>query len=179
MISSERSQNIIVVFTIIAAVVSSGFLVSNVNYYTGSYALIGRMSVDIVTTRVSNIDPMNESVFPGIFLTVNMRTNAETEGNVRLKFLGADVTLNDDRLSYTTFAYTFPLNLQPVHPDYDRNITLRSSTNSVDRQTVFDAYNADTWHWYITLRYSFFIFDEPGTISFRFLTFNYTGATIT
>ncbi len=181
MISSERSQNIIIAITLIAAVVSSGFLVSNSNYYTGSYELVGRMSVDIVRTQVSNIDPTNESVSPRIILIVNLRTTSATEGNVRVNFLGAEVTLNDDLLSYTPFAKIIPMDQQSLYPEYNMNFTMRGIADDethTDRNAVIDAYQTDTWHWYVTLRYSFYIFDEYGSISFRFHTFNYTGAVV-
>ena len=179
MISSERSQNVIIAITIIAAVVSSGLLVSNSNYYTGSYELVGRMSVDIVKTSVTNIDPVNESIIPRILLTVNLHTTSATEGNVRVNFLGGEATLNGDLLSYTTLARHIPMDNQSLHPDYNSNFTLIGAANDDDRDAVIDAYQADTWHWYITLRYSFYIFDQYGSITFRFLTFNYTGAVIT
>lgn len=178
MISSERSQNIIVAITIIAAVVSSGFLVSNSNYYTGSYELVGRMSVDIVKTQVSNIDPANETIFPRIVLTVNLRTTSATEGSVRVNFLGGEVTLNGDLLSYTVFSRRIPMDSQALYPDYEKNFTLIGLADADDRDAVFDAFQTDTWHWYVTLRYSFYIFDEYGSISFRFLTYNYTGAVV-
>ncbi len=178
MISSERSQNVIIAITIIAAVVSSGFLMSNASYYTASYELVGRMSVDIVKTQVSSIDPANETLMPRIVLTVNLRTTSLTEGSVRINFIGAEVTLNNDLLSYTPFARSIPQDYQSLHPDYDMNFTLGGATDAVDREAVIDAYLTDTWQWYVTLRYSFYIFDEYGSISFRWLTFNYTGAVI-
>lgn len=178
MISSERSQNIIIAITIIAAVVSSGFLVSNSNYYTGSYALVGQMNVDIVKTEVSSIDPGNETIFPRIVFTVNLRTTSATEGNVRVNFLGGEATLNGDLLSYTSLARSIPFDNQALYPDYDRNFTLRGVTAASDRDAVIDAYQTDTWQWLVTLRYSFYIFDEYGSITFRFLEYNYTGAVV-
>ena len=163
MISSERSQNVIIAIAIIATVVSSGFLVSNANYYTGSYELVGRLSVNIVKTQVSDIDPANESIIPRIVFTVNLRTTSATEGNVRVNFIGATVTLNGDLLSYTSFARNVPLAAQPLHPDYERNLTLSSNTDpsdDEDRAAIIDAYQADTWQWFVSLRYSFYIFEE-------------------
>ena len=182
MIASERSQNVIIAITIIAAVVSSGFLMSNASYYTASYELVGRMTVDIVKTEVSSIDPANETLMPRIVFTVNLRTTSSNEGSVRVNFIGAEATLNGDLLSYTQFSRSVPVDSQSLYPNYDHNFTLRGSPDSdapEDRDAIIDAYQSDTWQWYVTLRYSFYIFDEYGSISFRFLTFNYTGAIVT
>jgi len=177
MISSDRTQNAIVAVTIIATIVSSLFLVGNAQYYSGSYALAGRMEVEIFKTTVSNIDPTNTSVFPGITFIFNMHTDAETEGNVRLKFLGANVHLNGDQLSYTRFAYTIPWNRQPLYPNYNENYTLGRTTASLDRDTVLLANSTGQWHWEVTFRYYFITFDEADSITWRFIYFNWTGAT--
>ena len=55
MISSERAQNVIVTFVIIAAVVSSVLLVGNGQYYSGSYILAGRMEVALEELVVRDI----------------------------------------------------------------------------------------------------------------------------
>ncbi|MFW9832559.1 MAG: hypothetical protein ACFFEK_01055 [Candidatus Thorarchaeota archaeon] len=180
MIASERSQNVIVATMLIAAIVSSIFLVGNAQYFGGSYALAGKMEVSIVNTVVSNIDPLNESVYPQIAFTFNLRTDAGTEGNVRLMFIGAQVYLNHDILSYTPFSYTLPQNLQPLYPHYNRNFTLSRSTDTTyDRDTVNEAYNSSTWYWEVTFRYYFITFDVAETITWNFLHFNWTGQTTT
>ncbi len=177
MISSDRTQSAIVAFTIIAAIVSSLFLAGNTQYYSGSYALAGRMEVEIVKTTVSNIDPTNTSVFPRIAFTFNMHTDAETEGNVRLGFLGANVYLNGDQLSYTPLAYTVPWDRQPLYPNYDENYTLGSTTISLDRDTVLLANSTGQWHWEVTFRYYFTTFEEADSITWRYIFFNWTGST--
>ena len=137
MISSERSQNIIIAITIIAAVVSSGFLVNNSSYYTASYELVGQMSVDIVKTEVSSIDPTNDSIIPRIVFTVNLQTTSQTNGSVRVNFIGIEATLNNDLLSYTQFAKIVPEAAQSLHPNYDRNFTIRGSPGA-DWKGIFD-----------------------------------------
>ena len=180
MIASERTQNIIVVSVIIIAVVSSGFLVSNAAYYGGSYSLAGRLDVSLLEVRVSRIDHTNESVYPGLRLTFNLATDALTEGNVRITFMGAEVTLNNDSLSYTAFSRVPQVADQYLYPEFNRNYTLHNSaTTSVDRQTILDADTSGIWNWDIEFRYSFIIFDEPGTITFRWFYFETTTTTIT
>jgi hypothetical protein len=178
MIASERSQNIIVVATIIAALVSSVFLVGNVQYFGGSYALAAALDVEIVETVVSGIDVTNESVYPHLSFTFNFRSDANIEGNVRIMFMGAEVHLNDDLLSYTAFAYTLPESLQSVTPNYNQNFTLGKSTHTIwDRDTINDAYNSSTWHWEIQFRFRFITFDEPNTITWRRIPFDYMDQT--
>ncbi|MHA1614371.1 MAG: hypothetical protein ACTSYJ_05960 [Candidatus Thorarchaeota archaeon] len=178
MIASERTQNIIVVSVIIIALVSSGFLVSNAAYYGGSYSLAGRLDVTLLEVRVSGIDHTNESVNPGLRLTFNLATDSLTEGNVRITFMGAEVTLNNDSLSYTTFSYTPPVVDQYLYPEFNRNYTMHNSATYSDRQAILDADSEDMWNWDIEFRYSFIVFDERGTITFRWFFFETTITTI-
>jgi len=179
MISSQRSQNVIVSFVIIVAVVSSAFLVNNAQYYSGSYELAGRMEVSLLDTVVSDIDPTNESIYPSISFKLNFRTDALTEGNVRLLFIGATVSLNDDSLSYTDFRRGVTVYAeQLLHPGYDVNFTLSRTINSdTDRNSIFQADSIDTWNWYIRVSYDFITFDEPRSRTSRVLYFNSTGST--
>jgi hypothetical protein len=178
MIASERTQNIIVVSVIIIALVSSGFLVSNAAYYGGSYSLAGRLNVSLLEVRVSRIDHTNESVNPGLRLTFNLATDSLTEGNVRITFLGAVVTLNNDSLSYTAFSYVPPIVDQYLYPEFNRNYSLSNSATSADRQAILDADTSGIWNWDIEFRYSFIVFDERGTITFRWFYFETTITTI-
>jgi len=180
MIASERSQNVIVAVTLIAALVSSVFLVGNAQYFGGSYALAGGLDVTIVETVASNIDPTNESIYPRLTFIINFQSHADIEGNVRIMFLGMEVTLNDDLLSYTAFAVSPPEHLQSVWPNYDQNFTLSKTTNTIwDRDAINDAYDSDTWHWELVFRYRFITFDEPGTITWRYIPYDFTGETTT
>ncbi|MGQ4911146.1 MAG: hypothetical protein ACP6KW_03170 [Candidatus Thorarchaeota archaeon] len=176
MISSERTQNTIVAVMIIIALTSSVFLVSNAAYYTGSYSLAGGMQVTLVDITASNIDPANASVFPRLAFTFNLKTTSTMDGNVRITFMGAAVTLNDDILSYMPFARTVPLDEQPVHPGYDVNVTLsRTSSTEEDRATIIDAFQTDYWNWTIVFRYSFITFDEAGSIVWDYTVFRVLG----
>jgi len=179
MISSQRSQNVIVSLVIIVALVSSVFIVNNEQYYSGSYELVGKMQVSLVKTVVSDIDPTNESLYPSISFTLNFRTDASTEGNVRLLFIGAIVWLNDDSLTYTDFRRGVTANAdQLLHPGYDVNFTLARTINSdTDRTSILQADSTDTWNWYIRVSYDFITFDEPGSRTSRVLYFNSTGST--
>jgi hypothetical protein len=177
MISSERTQNIIVSFVIITAVVSSILLVSNAQYYSGSYLLAGKMEVNLLRSTVDNIDPSNASIYPSISFTFNFRTDSPIDGNVRLGYIRATLWLNEDLLSLTPLSRF--LNNEYVHPGYDSNFTLGTTLDSdPDRTAILDAYSADTWNWYIRLRYSIISFDEERSTVTRTLYFNWTGSTV-
>jgi len=178
MIASERSQNIIVVSVIMVTIVSSMFLAGNVSYYGGSYSLAGRMTVTLLEVEVNRIDHTNESINPGLRLTFNLATTSLAEGNVRLTFMGAEVTLNDDYLSYTTFSYTPPIPEQYLSPEFDSNYTMGNTALDDDKQAILDADTSGQWFWDIEFRYSFIVFDERGTITFRWVNFNTTLTTI-
>ncbi len=178
MIASERSQNIIVVITIITAIISAGMLTANSSYYGGTYSLAGRMDVSLVDIEIRYLDYTNESVNPKITLFFNLKANSELEGNVRITFMGASVYLNDDILSYTSFAYTPPLAAQYVHPGFNQTYGLFNFAISNDREAVLQANSTDTWNWEVEFRYSFIVFDERGTITWRYLYFNSTSTTV-
>lgn len=178
MIASERSQNIIVVTTIIVALISVGMIASNSQYYGGTYALAGRLNVSLVGIQVSHIDYINESIDPVIRISFNFYTDSESEGNVRLRFVRADLTLNDDPLSLGAYAYTLHDNEQVLYPGYNKTITLTSTITGSDKTAVLDANNSSTWNWNINCDYYFIVFDERGTITWRYLDFETTDTTI-
>ncbi len=178
MISSERSQTIIVSAVIIISLLSSAILINNSMYYTSSYALAGSMEVSLVSAEVRNIDHTNESLYPTLSFIFNFRTDASTEGNVRLMFVSIVVWLNDDHLSFTDFRRTITNeDDQVLHPGYDNDITLAKTINSeTDRNTVLLANTTDSWNWFIQLRYNFITFDESRSLTWRTLFYNWTGA---
>ncbi len=178
MIASERSQNIIVTVTILAALISSAYLVGNVQYYSASYSLVGQMEVSLAEIRISDIDPTNESLFPRIYIIFNLKSDAVSEGSVRIEFIGAEVYLNDDLLSYTPFYYEVPYTEQPMYPNYDRNFTLGRTTVSDDRDTVIDANETGIWNWSITYRMRFTSFNQRDSAARRYIQFDYIGVKI-
>ncbi|TFH03799.1 MAG: hypothetical protein E4H14_16040 [Candidatus Thorarchaeota archaeon] len=174
MIASERTQNMIVVIVIMVAIISSGLLVSNATYYGGSYSLAGRLEVNLIEVKVTNINHTEGSSDPSISLTFNLHTSSLYEGNVRITFMGATITLNEDLLSYTPVAYTPPVSEQYLHPEFNETYTLSNTATTYDREAILDADTSSTWNWEIRYRYSFIVFDQAGTIIFRYLDFNTT-----
>ena len=176
MITSERSQNVIVTLVIIVALVSSVFLVSNAQYYGGSYVLAETLEVDLLETKVSGINHENESINPMISFTFNFRTNTRLTGNVRVKFMRVVASLNNEPLTYTPFTQVIPDEIEQLYPDYNRNFTLGRTTNE-DRNIVLRADNSSSWNWYLIFSYYYITFDIAESITWRFIEFNYTGST--
>jgi hypothetical protein len=180
MIASERFQNIIIISMIITALISSGFLIGNAQYYGGSYVLAGQVDVTLVDIHISNINTTDESKNPNVVLTFNLAIAAQAEGNVRITFFGADLWLNNDKLALTPFSYSPALADQYLYSNYDRDIMMSQTANTgPDRQAIIDAYLASTWAWNVTLRYSFIVFDDVNTIMWRWLYFYTTDFTLT
>ncbi|MFW9768382.1 MAG: hypothetical protein ACFFF9_06470 [Candidatus Thorarchaeota archaeon] len=179
MISSERSQNVIVASVIILSVVCSLFFANNMQYYNGSFTLASRMEVSLESTVIQDLDPTNESIYPRLTFTLNFRTNSPVEGNVRLIFLEAVIWLNDDYLSLSTITrYLSGDENQLLTPDYNKNHTLSRIVNSnTDRSKIIDANNTDSWHWFVRFRYNFITFDNPRSTTWRILYYNWTGST--
>jgi hypothetical protein len=179
MIASERSQNIIIVLALSAAIISSGLMVGNAYYYGGTYVLTELLDISLADIQVSNADPDNTTGNPVVSLIFNMRVTARAEGNVRVTFLGAELWLNNDILSLMAFASIPSLADQYLHSDYNRNVTMSQSAGPPDdNQAIWEAYNASTWAWNVTLRYSMIVFDVPGTITWRYLDFYTTDFTL-
>ena len=177
MISSERTQTAIVSFVIILTMVSSVFLVNNVQYYNGSFTLASRMEVSLVRTVVRDIDPTNDSIYPALSFTLNFRTDSPTAGNVRLNYIDAVIWLNDDYLSFTTLS-RYLSGDQLLTPAFDRNFTLSKTINSeTDRTTFLDANSTDSWNWFVRFRYNFITFENSRSITWRTLYYNWTGST--
>ncbi|MHA1577134.1 MAG: hypothetical protein ACTSU3_07220, partial [Candidatus Thorarchaeota archaeon] len=94
-------------------------------------------------------------------------------------FMGATVWLNDDLLSYTSFALIPPLEDQYIIPEFDSNWTLsNSATEDADRQAILDADVSGIWDWEIECRYAFIVFDEIGTRTSIRINFNTTITTL-
>ena len=179
MISNERTQNTIVSFVIIIALVSSVFLVNNVQYYNGSFALASRMEVSLVSTVIRDIDPTNDSIYPRLSFILNFRTDSPSEGNVRLNYIDAAIWLNDDYLTFTGLSrYISADGDQLLTPGYDKNFTLAKTVNSeVDRTAILDANSTDSWGWFVRFRYNFITFENTRSLTWRTLYLNWTGST--
>jgi hypothetical protein len=138
------------------------------------------MRVTLLDIQVRYIDHENTSIIPEIRLFFQMNTSSQYEGSVRITFVGATVTLNDDLLSYVSFAYTPPDARQVVTPDYNETFTMANVARNTtsDYTTILEADTTGIWNWDIEFRYSFIVFDERGTITWRRVYFETTMVTI-
>ncbi|MHA1862419.1 MAG: hypothetical protein ACTSWA_01520, partial [Candidatus Thorarchaeota archaeon] len=66
-----------------------------------------------------------------------------------------------------------------LYPEFNRNYTMGNSATYADRQAILDADTSGIWNWDIEYRYSFIVFDERGTITWRWFYFETTATTIT
>ncbi|TFG34381.1 hypothetical protein EU527_03480 [Candidatus Thorarchaeota archaeon] len=181
MISRERTQNIIIASTIIVAIISSTFLVSNATYYAGTYTLLGRFSITFEELIISDLDPLDNTTEPHLQFRFNIATDSQYKGNVRITFMGFTPTLNYDELSYTPFSIVLPVDEQYLTPNYTRELMFNNTASDelgIDRQTIWDAYESGIWFWQVEFRYSYIFFDAIGTVDFAYQNFNITEVTI-
>ncbi|MFX0108829.1 MAG: hypothetical protein ACFE7R_11125 [Candidatus Hodarchaeota archaeon] len=179
MISSEKTQNAILIVTILVALVSGISLASNAGYYSGSYALAQYIEVDLVEIRVARLDPTNTSMNPGVFFTLNFQTPNETEGNARLQYITLSFLLNAERISLPAFSHSIPYAEQPLYGGYDMNYTLSASIMDLDeKQILYNALTDDAWIWSVTVDYFYAVFDSDSTTQ-RTISFSYDGVRLT
>jgi len=177
MIESERNQNVIAATVLILGIISTGIIFVNVDYYSGSYALAGYVQVELEDIRVTNLDPDNETLIPGLFLKLNLKTGEQADGDVTLNTLVAFIRLNRQLIQYAAFRMNIPIDLRVLYPGYDQNFTLSSSlTDDHDQELLLDAYNNVNWTWSITIRYWYSVF-VPENDAFREIAFSYNGVT--
>jgi hypothetical protein len=177
MIESDRIQNLIIVTAIIFGVISAGMIVVNANYYSGSYALAHYTEVHLEDIRITNLDPSNESLIPGLYFTLNFQTHDDAAGDAALTYFTVWPYLNGEPILYATFNKHIPDENRDLYPGYDQNFTSSSSIlEDLDQQILFDAYNNANWTWAIVIRYWYSVI-APDNLSFREISFAYSGAT--
>ena len=103
MIDSERTQNLLVLFTIIVSLISVFGLVSSSSYYSGSYQIIRELTIDLENVYVSNVDPGNETINPSLSMHFNILSPQTGSGKATITFLRAQVFLNGKSFQYAEF----------------------------------------------------------------------------
>ncbi len=160
MISDTKPQNIILALAIIVGVLSGVSITNTAGYYTGTVYLVENMDVDFQGVRLSNFDPTNRSVIPVMRLDFRFYCNATQNGSVVLTTIGAEVHVNEDLLSYTSF-YKAQVDNKELYAGYNQSHSLIARLEEeVDRDAVFDAYESGTWQISIVFRFFYVMFNS-------------------
>ncbi len=178
MIADTKTQNIIVVATLILGIVSGLGLATSSSYFAGSYALVTKLEFDLLEVRVTGLDPTNESINPRITLVFNIKTPTGYFGDASLSYLQASVALNGEQFVYsqTQWRKNIPTEDQLLFPGYDKNFTMGETLPVLsDKQILYDAESSGAWNFTIVLTISYRIFDSR--TSFRDITFSHEGYT--
>lgn len=175
MIESERNQNIIIVAAIIMGIISSGIIVANASFYSGSYALAHYVEVDLLEIRLARFDPSNESLVPGLYFTLNFKSTVEATGDAFLTSFNVLVWLNRESIRYSVFSVVIPFDQRALQTGYDYNYTASSSIlEKSDMDILSNAYSSDNWTWSVTVRYAYCVF-HPENYGYRDISFSYIG----
>ena len=175
MISDQKPQNIIFIITMIIGLISATSLATNAAYYSGSYAIVRYLDIDMVDIRVNNFDPENTTINPGLTVDFKVEAPATQTGEARLTYLTMSIYLNGDKFSYTAFRRDIPAALRTLTPSYNETFYVGSTiTVDQDKQLLYDAYENDEWVFSITLTVFYDIFDSPGD-QVRIIAYSYNG----
>ncbi|NHJ13292.1 MAG: hypothetical protein EAX95_06420 [Candidatus Thorarchaeota archaeon] len=178
MIESERNQNIIIAAAIIMGIISSGIIVVNAGYYSGSYALAHYVEVSLLDVRLDNYDPSNESLTPALYVTLNFKSTSEASGTAAITSFNVLIWLNRQFIQYPVFTRYIPIDRRELNPAYDHNYTASSSIlEEHDLDILFDAYSNSNWTWGISVRYFYYVF-EPTNDGHRDIGFSYIGVNL-
>ena len=178
MIVDPKTQNIIVVATLVLGIVSGLGLATSSFYFAGSYSLVSNLEFDLMEVRITSLDPTNESINPRITLVFNVNTPTDYFGDASLSYLQASVALNEERIIYsqTQWRKNLPAEDQHLIPGYDKNFTMGETLTVLsDKQILYDAESSGAWNFTIVLTISYRIFDSR--TSFRDVTFSHEGYT--
>jgi len=178
MIADTKTQNIIVVATLILGIVSGLGLATSSSYFAGSYALVTNLKFDLLELRITGLDPTNESINPRITLVFNVKAPTGYFGDASFSFFWASVALNNKSFIYsqTQWRKNIPAVDQHLYSGYDKNFTIGETLTALDdKQILYDAEASDAWIFSIVLHVSYRIFDTR--VSFRDITFSHEGYT--
>jgi hypothetical protein len=177
MISSTKSQNLIVISMTVIGLICGASLVLNTSYYTGSYTISRYVTVSLQDIQIAHLDPSNETVNPGLSMIFNVKAPDNANGMMTLKDLSATVSLNEQPFLYATFKNYIPVSDQSVTAGYNMSFTLGSTvTDLLDKQILYNASLSDNWTFTVTLSMEYYLF-QSGARSWRYLIFVYEGYT--
>ncbi|MFW9980143.1 MAG: hypothetical protein ACFFEJ_18820 [Candidatus Thorarchaeota archaeon] len=163
MISDAKPQNLIIVITMIAGIISGIGLVNSASYYGGSYTMIRYLDINLVDVAVSNLDPDNITQNPGLSMVFNVYAPPGAPGDAEITYLTAEVYVNGDKINYATFRRDIPLALRSLYPEYNQTFAIGSTIlQDLDKQVLIDAYNSEEWVISIQLTLFYNVFEAVG-----------------
>lgn len=179
MISGTRSQNIIVLATMVLAVIGGASLASSSILYSGSYVMVSRLGVELDYITITNIDeanfdPYNESVVPYVSLRFSFKVIEDVVGDVQLRTIGASVTLNNESFDYSAWFRLIPPGDRALYGGYNKTFSLSSGLReAADKLIVKNAIDTDTWSFLIRLTLHYAVFRSAESV--RMLVFVHSG----
>jgi len=178
LISSERSQNVIMVITLIIGILSGVSLAGSSAYYSGSYLMIQYLEIDLIGVRVNNLQPENETVNPGLSVSFNMQVPETLSGDASVTFLRASIYLNGESFDYASFTKRLSAENRELKPGYNRNYTIGSKIEvASDKELLYNAYDESNWTFSILLTIFYHTFDSDAS-QVRVVSFSQVGVDI-
>ena len=177
MIADTKTQNIIVVATLILGIVSGLGLATSSSYFAGSYSLVANLELTILEVRITGLDLANESINPRITLVFNANVSTGSAGDASITYFRVQVELNERPFLYTQqWRKNIPLVDQPLYPGYNRNFTVGETIYELlDKQILYDAENSGDWTFDILLVLAYDVFGAAA--SPRYISFSHEGHT--
>lgn len=178
LISSERSQNVIMVITLAIGILSGVSLAGSSAYYSGSYLMIQYLEVDLLGVRVSNLQPDNETVNPSLSISFNLQVPQTLSGDASVTFLRANVYLNGESFDYASFTKLLRAENRQLNPGYNKNYTIGSTIDVMsDKDILYAAYDESNWTFSILLTIFYHTFDSDAS-QVRVVSFSQVGVDI-
>ncbi|MHA1636903.1 MAG: hypothetical protein ACTSUO_10195 [Candidatus Thorarchaeota archaeon] len=174
MISGKKAQNVIVIVMLVLGLFSGINLIGSATEYSGSYLIASYLHVELDEIRLTNYDPENVSINPGLYLDFSFQAPTTIAGQATITFLKAAVFLNGDHISYAVFARSIPEDQRLMTSGYNASFTLSSGITAIeDKWTLLNATADGEWVYSVRLTYFYYIFDARAD-SVRQINFAYT-----
>ncbi|MFW9953510.1 MAG: hypothetical protein ACFFD3_03075 [Candidatus Thorarchaeota archaeon] len=176
MISDIKTQNIILVATLLVGLVSAVGLASSASWYSGSYTIVRYLDIDLVDVRVANLDLENTTVNPALLFDFKVVAPSAAAGEAELSYFTMVVHLNGEKIAYAPFRKSVPLDLRTIYPEYNQTYTIGSTIiEDLDKQILYDAATNDEWTFSLTLYVFYDVFQSVGD-QVRVIAYSYQGA---
>ncbi len=175
MIADIRTQNMIIVATIIVSMVAASSIIVNVNYYVGSYSLLNNLDIRLTSIILTDFDPTNTTINPSLCLIFNFKETGTEVGDVTLAYLTAVVSLNGATFDYVSFNKKITPETGQLSAQYNTNFTLGATLqDDLDKELLYLAQGTGNWTFEVELRV-FYIMFKSRVQSVLILMFEYEG----